>query len=511
MVVYKPSKKRKARPLKQRLLCGYPNCKRTFQRDCERARHWQCSGHTPDCATVPETTITTRKSYTFQGKRDALLEYDGMRAEGVVNASSKLANIFGISKSTLSEWEANRATIFLRAKTRGMAKMRKYRPSNGDYPEAESKLYARFVWRRKYLRQKVTKAWLKRNMANILLTNYNITSDGFRCSQGWCGRFCKRWEITEQCRTNKHKASVVERLPRIRDFHQWLIYGLQRSAPQRCEKYGRFPPERMFHMDQVPLQFSSSHNRTLNLINEPCEIKEVDGSKGTKRMCSLQVCICAEPSQQVVALEVIFKGTGTRLTAEEKALYESLPITIRFQKKAWADEMYMIEWFERFREQTLDLGEVLLGMDGHGSQKTPLCMAFMQAMDIVPAFTPANCTDCVSPVDSHVGQTLKRKIAKRFDATYADNQSEWDRPAGEGGLTDTKRRMLVAQWASESWQEMCAGHHKLIRSAFVRTGFLIAKDGSENGLIELWPVRKVRGQERQWSSKGPGGEIYNFD
>ena len=503
MVTYKP--------LRHRLLCGHPNCKRTFSRECERSRHWKCSDHGPEGVAVPEV-IKKRRSYTFRRKRDALLEYDSMRASGILNAGSKLAKILGISKSLLSEWEADRNVIFLRAKTRGMSNLRKYRPSIGEYPEAELKLYARFIWRRKYMRNKVSRAWLRRNMADILLADYGITTPGeFRCSHGWSGRFCKRWEITEQCRTNKHKASVVERLPAIRDFHQWLIYGLQRSAPQRCPKYGRFPPERMFHMDQVPLQFSSSHNRTLNMINEPCEIKETDGSKGTKRMCSLQVCICAEPNKQVVALEVIFRGTGTRLAKEEKALYESLPITIRFQKKAWADENYMIEWFERFRTQTLDLGEVLLGMDGHGSQKTPLCMTFMQTMGIIPAFTPANCTDCVSPVDSHVGQTLKQKIAKRYDAAYATNQVEWDRSASEGGLTDMKRRMMVAQWAAESWQEMCGGHHKLIRSAFVRTGFLIAKDGSENGLIELWPVRKVRGQDRRWSSKGPGGEIYNFD
>lgn len=109
--------------------------------------------------------------------------------------------------------------------------------------------------------------------------------------------------------------SVVERLPVIRSFHQWLIYGLQRSAPQRCPKYGRFPPHRMFHMDQVPLPFSATRNRTLNMVDEPCEMKEPGGSGSTKRMCSLQVCICADPNQgQPVALEIIFRGTGTRIS-----------------------------------------------------------------------------------------------------------------------------------------------------------------------------------------------------
>ena len=495
------------------LPCGHPNCKRLFAQDCHRVRHWRASGHTPVDCTLPTVEMRPRRAYTFRRKRDTLLEIDGLKKEGATNAAVQIAKITGISKSTLSEWEADRNRIFNLAKTRGMAKLRKYRPSVGEYPDAELKLYGRFLWRRKYLRLNTSRAWLKQNMAAILLSDYGITKESFRNSHGWCGRFCIRWGITQQCRTNKHKTSVVERLPQIRKFHQWLIYGLQRSAPQRCPTYGRFPPERMFHMDQVPLPFSSNSKRTLNVIGDACEIKEPGGTSSTKRMCTLQVCICAKADQQAMKLEVLFRGTGQKMKVEEKQLYDSLApiITVRFQKKAWADEDYMLQWFERFREQTLDLGEVLLGMDGHGSQKTPLCMAFMQAMSIIPAFTPANCTDCVSPVDSHVGQTLKLKIAKRYDAAYAANTAEWERPKKQGGLSAMKKRMLVAQWTAEAWQELCQQNQRLIRSAFVRTGFLIAKDGSENGLIQLWPVRKVRGQDRRWSSTGPGGEIYSFD
>lgn len=506
--------KQKAKRVPVGLLpCGHANCKRTFTQICHRVRHWRVTGHTPVEYALPHVQIKTRKAYTFRRKRDTLLELDGLRKEGVANAATQLAKCTGISKSTLSEWEADRAKIFDLAKTRGMAKLRKYRPSVGEYPDAELKLYSRFLWRRKYLRLSTSRAWLKRNMSAILLSDYGLTEESFSASQGWCGRFCLRWGITQQCRTNKHKTSVVERLPKIRKFHQWLIYGLQQSAPQRCPKYGRFPPERMFHMDQVPLPFSSNSKRTLNMVSETCEIKEPGGSGSTKRMCTLQVCICAKADQQAMKLEIIFRGIGDRLKSCERQLYDSLEpiITVRFQKKAWADEDYMLEWFERFREQTLDLGEVLLGMDGHGSQKTPMCMAFMQAMGIIPAFTPADCTDCVSPVDSHVGQTLKLKIAKRYDAAYAANTAEWERPKKKGGLNDWKKRMLVAQWTAEAWQELCGQNQRLIRSAFVRTGFLIAKDGSENGLIELWPVRKARGQDRRWSSTGPGGEIYNFD
>jgi hypothetical protein len=39
--------------------------------------------------------------------------------------------------------------------------------------------------------------------------------------------------------------------------------------------------------------------------------------------------------------------------------------------------------------------------------------------------------------------------------------------------------------ASEAWTELTETEHHLLRSAFVQTGFLVAKDGSENHLIEL--------------------------
>ena len=79
---------------------------------------------------------------------------------------------------------------------------------------------------------------------------------------------------------------------------------------------------------------------------------------------------------------------------------------------AWADERIMLDWLEDFRQTTLDnnVGEVLLGMDNHKAQITMTFRHVMDCLHVVPAYTPPNCTDCVSPVDRHVGQTLKTKI-----------------------------------------------------------------------------------------------------
>ena len=65
--------------------------------------------------------------------------------------------------------------------------------------------------------------------------------------------------------------------------------------------------------------------------------------------------------------------------------------------------------------------------------------------------------------------------------------------------------MLVATWTSEAWREVCEDNQPLILSAFVKTGFLVAKDGSENVKIQVWPKRKG---ER--TSVGPDGVAYDF-
>ena len=484
--------------------CRRNGCSRVYYRACDLRRHYQWSGHGP--ARPVEKGVDGRSSYTFRRKRDLIRELDDLAGPGADDFAAKtLSRRTGVHDSLISKWAKGRAKIFARCLVRGGGRQRKHRTDGGRYPMAEAEVYSEFLWRRRYLRLKTGKLWLMGKMLECL--DQPLGAAPFRASMGWCSRFCKRWNISSQCRTNKHKRSVNERLPAIRAFHQYLIYGLQRSEPQRCTKYGRFPPWLMYHMDQVPLPFSPGSKRTLNMIGEACEMLQPGGSGATKRFCTLQVTICADPSRgQKVNIEIYFSGQGTRLSEEEIALYASLDnVTVRWQRKAWCDGVIAMEYLEAFRAQTLEDGEVMLGMDNHSSQCTPLCRAFMDLMSIQHVMTPSNCTDCVSPVDRNVGQAIKLKIAKLYEADYAQNKDQWELGKTEGGLSDPAKRMLVAKWTSAAWRDISDNHHKLIRSAFVKTGFLIAMNGTENDKIELW--QKKRGE---FYSRGPDGERYQF-
>jgi hypothetical protein len=487
-------------PASADMKCQHATCQRVFQQACHLRRHYQCSGHGPSKPVGPKKK--KRCNYSYRRKRDMILELDALKVAGEQFPTMILSHRTGIHESLLSKWNNARCEVFSRARVRGKAGLQKWRKDGGRHGGAEAQLYGLFVWRRKYLRLMTSHTWLRETMQDILATHGVLSNP----SPGWSVRFCARWQLSYQCRTNKHKVPVHDRLPEIRNFHTWLIYGLQRSEPQRCPKYGRFPPHLMYHMDQVPLAFSPGSKRTMNMINEPCEMAEPGGSGATKRFCTLQVCICAQADQQRVNIEIYFRGQGLHLSQEEKDCYAALPnINVRFQRKAWVDEVIAMEWLEYFRKATLDQGEVLLGMDNHSSQRTPMCESFMDLMQIVPAYTPANCTDCTSPVDRNVGQAIKLKIAKRYHATYRANKSQWELPKREGGLSNSRKRMLCAQWASEAWAEFCLENQECIRRAFVGTGFLLAKDGSENHEVTLWKKKKS-----EFASVGPDGQQYTF-
>ena len=130
----------------------------------------------------------------------------------------------------------------------------------------------------------------------------------------------------------------------------------------------------------------------------------------------------------------------------------------------------------------LQLGERLLGMDNHGAQQTPRFKEGLTDYDIRPAYTPPNCTDCVSPCDHHVGIKMKNLISAFYKQEFEDNRDEWCDPVR--GLKTWERRVRMATWAAKAWEIVRQDDH-LLRQAFVSTGFLIAKDGSEKHLIKI--------------------------
>ena len=319
-------------------------------------------------------------------------------------------------------------------------------------------------------------------------------------SRKWATNFCYRFGITTQAKNNIKETDQVDRMESIRAFHRYLHLVLQMSMPQRDLKYGRFSPSRMLHVDQVPLPFASDHGRTLNPKGaKSCRIAGPNTSGLEKRQATLQLWICAEPSTQPVKPTIIFRGSrGPKSKLPwvvEKALYVNLnTIRVAFQPNAWADELFCAD---EILKVAADLesagidGEVLVGMDNHSAQRTPGMLELYTSLGMVPVFTAANCTDCISPVDHHIGYFIQSHMGRSYRASVEAEQDIWIAGSGSDEIEDPtcsaamERRMLMAQWLSDAWADLCTNHSKMIETAFVKTGFKLAKDGSEDDKIEL--------------------------
>jgi hypothetical protein len=268
-----------------------------------------------------------------------VLRLDRSIQAGDLAAQVNLSRVTGIPQSLISKWAADRIQIFENALLNPAGRKNKSVPAR--WLGAETHLYLRFLYRRTVKGLKVTRKWLKKEMLGLLADVSGIHKK--KMSDGWASGFCRRYQITKQARNNKKQEGLEKRLPRIRDFHRWLIYGVQRSDPQRCPKYGRFPARRMFHMDQIPIPFSISSKYTLNMKGQRCWIAEPGDSGLDKRQMTLQLTIRAE-GPQIVMPEDILRGGGD-VDQAELDYYASLTnIRVRWQNKAWADERVCFDY-----------------------------------------------------------------------------------------------------------------------------------------------------------------------
>jgi DNA-directed RNA polymerase subunit N (RpoN/RPB10) len=167
---------------------------------------------------------------------------------------------------------------------------------------------------------------------------------------------------------------------------------------------------------------------------------------------------------------------------------------VHFQKNAWADGNFcradILEVAGDMYAAGSD-GEVVIGMDNYSAQRTSTMESLYNGLGMVPLYTPPGCTDCCSPVDHHIGRFIQERMSKMYDAEILAHPEIWIAHDASEVLDDPgcksamQRRMLMASWLSAAWKDLTDKFSHMIRSAFVHTGFLLALDGSEDGLIDL--------------------------
>jgi hypothetical protein len=89
----------------------------------------------------------------------------------------------------------------------------------------------------------------------------------------------------------------------------------------------------------------------------------------------------------------------------------------------------------------------------------------------------------VSPCDHQVGALLKHYISEYYTLDFEENHEAWSNTAT--GLEAHERRIRIAIWTAAAWWARLSINSEFLRKAFVSTGFLIAKDGSEDTFIKI--------------------------
>ena len=121
---------------------------------------------------------------------------------------------------------------------------------------------------------------------------------------------------------------------------------------------------------------------------------------------------------------------------------------------------------------------VLDNLGCHVSPATQECLAQMNTHAVNP---PVNCTDIVAPIDHHVGEWIKKRMARRYAAALSTNWDVWRTASENDNLSATRRRQFMAEWLDEALEELYApANEKFLRSSFESTGILIKRDGTNN-------------------------------
>lgn len=202
-----------------------------------------------------------------------------------------------------------------------------------------------------------------------------------------------------------------------------------------------------------------------------------------KRQCTLQVCF--RPTGGQPKIGIIFRGTGKRISADEKEAYHP-DVDIYFQENAWADTNVSVEWVKRaLTESVKDDERFVLFCDNLTGQVSSEFKEAVAKLGGVVWYGLPGATDLWQPVDAGYAQILKVLIgqAQRKWLDDEENAEKWY--GHESSFSAKERRILITHWVGEAYKKLAGSEYDNLRlRVWQKTGCLMTADGSEDGLIK---------------------------
>jgi hypothetical protein len=286
-----------------------------------------------------------------------------------------------------------------------------------------------------------------------------------------------------------------------------------------AEIYCKYGPYNTLNVDQHPLPFASNDPCTLEFVGTQRVWIRQPGSGLDKRQATLQLLVRALGRQPKPCL--LFKGAPVpgeqwrkHVRAAEMLQYDK-DVVVLWQAKAWADSATCVVWakgpFADFVRESLAGGESLVLADNLGAQIKDEFTAAMSEGRATMRLGPAGATHVWQPCDHHLGREYGRRMGIYYDAWMA---AEYDKIA-DGKVSTEQRRILLTKWCGQAYRELEEEREakegpwlaamldpptwpepwpepSRFFKAFLRTGCLVTRDGSQDE--EIRPHQEIKGE-----------------
>jgi len=389
-----------------------------------------------------------------------------------------------VSKSLITKWKQEAEKLKIIGSTpelKHLLNSYKLHKHHSPFQRESDELYKHFVFLRKTTGQEITYAWVQETMLELVKTNRPPGFETFRCSNGWVDRWRKNYRVSSQVRTEKKNVSDLARLQGLRATWSELLT-LQRSPGYnpRNVTFGRFGPEQIWNVDQIPLLFVPKRRCSLNPVGETCWIATHGGSGLEKLHATLVLCLRAS-GEQIVAPMVVFRGQGISYHLREEL--DAVGIEYCFTPRSWVNEQRCLEHLQKIDQMVHRVNpeyvENLLVLDGLAAQGTPKFMKFALDHNILPFYLPPNATHLLQPIDHHVGAWFKAIMAALYKEHVLVAREQWIQYRENNCLGVPQVRVLLLKWVKIAWESI-KSRPDFIYRAFTSTGILMPLDAAKN-------------------------------
>ena len=366
------------------------------------------------------------------------------------------------------------------------------------YKEMEDELYKLITNDRKNKR-KVSRLSIlvraKKIVRELDEKNGTDRSKDFKASNGWFWNFLKRKNIKFRARKSGKKKSTDENLPKIQEWYSYMrhkVLTVHVGDPEGqpwSSKWGRFPPELRYNVDQVPLPFVVSMDNTYTTADDT-DVQIAGTGKGDlrKRQFTMNIYVNAGKGKDADGyVELICKGKvidGRRYNKLEREAWQK-DVPMYFQKNAWMDRPVMALSASNFTDHVNKRwgGKKCLlfcdNLDAHVCEETKTIFA---DGNVFLFCLPPSVTEAIQAIDAGYGRSMRCAVGRALNAWLMEknNMELWE---SDKGLTAPQRRILISTLVSNANKEVLANDDARV-GCFIRTGMLLTVDGSDDDKIK---------------------------